>query len=157
VGPKILNRAQSAQHVGIEVNPAEARAAILVIRTKIKCRSAAALDFVLEIDVDKDEIIQRMSGRRVHPGSGRVYHVKFNPPKVAGRDDVTGEPLIQRDDDKEETVRKRLEVYYHQTRPLVDYYSKWATQDAARAPKYRKISGVGSVGEIRERVFAALK
>ena len=119
--------------------------------------SGVELDFVLEIDVDKDEIIQRMSGRRVHPGSGRVYHVKFNPPEVADSDDVTGEPLIQRDDDKEETVRKRLEVYYHQTRPLVDYYSKWATQDAARAPKYRKISGVGSVGEIRERVFAALK
>jgi len=107
--------------------------------------------------VDKDEIIQRMSGRRVHPGSGRVYHVKFNPPKVAGRDDITGEPLIQRDDDKEETVRKRLEVYYQQTRPLVDYYSKWAAQDPAHAPKYRRISGVGSVAEIRERVFAALK
>ena len=119
--------------------------------------SGVDLDYVIEIDVDENEIIQRMSGRRVHPGSGRVYHVKFNPPKVPGEDDVTGEPLIQRDDDKEETVRKRLEVYYHQTRPLVDYYSKWATQDAARAPKYRRISGVGSVGEIRERVFAALK
>jgi adenylate kinase len=114
------------------------------------------LDLVLEIAVGDDEIIQRMSGRRVHPGSGRIYHIKFNPPKVAGKDDVTGEPLIQRDDDKETTVRKRLEVYQQQTRPLVDYYSKWAAQGDARAPKYRKISGVGSVEEIRARVFAAL-
>ncbi len=114
------------------------------------------LDFVLEIAVGDDEIIQRMSGRRVHPGSGRIYHIKFNPPKVAGKDDVTGEPLIQRDDDKETTVRKRLEVYQQQTRPLVDYYSKWAAQGDARAPKYRKISGVGSVEAIRARVFAAL-
>ncbi len=119
--------------------------------------SGVDLDFVLEIDVDEDEIIQRMSGRRVHPGSGRVYHVKFNPPKVPGKDDVTGEPLIQRDDDKEETVRRRLQVYRQQTRPLVDYYAKWAAQGDARAPKYRKISGVGSVAEIRDRVFAALK
>jgi len=119
--------------------------------------SGVDLDFVLEIDVDEDEIIQRMSGRRVHPGSGRVYHVKFNPPKVPGKDDVTGEPLIQRDDDKEETVRRRLEVYRQQTRPLVDYYAKWAAQGDARAPKYRKISGMGSVAEIRDRVFAALK
>ena len=119
--------------------------------------SGVDLDFVLEIDVAEDEIIQRMSGRRVHPGSGRVYHVKFNPPKRAGRDDVTGEPLIQRDDDREETVRKRLEVYRKQTRPLVEYYSNWAAQGDARAPKYRKISGVGSVAEIRDRAFAALK
>jgi adenylate kinase len=118
--------------------------------------SGVDLDFVIEIDVDENEIIQRMSGRRVHPGSGRVYHVKFNPPKVPGKDDVTGEPLIQRDDDKEETVRRRLEVYRQQTRPLVDYYAKWAAQGDARAPKYRKISGVGSVAEIRDRVFAAL-
>jgi adenylate kinase len=120
-------------------------------------KSGVDLDFVLEIDVPEDEIIQRMSGRRVHPGSGRVYHVKFNPPKVAGKDDVTGEPLIQRDDDREETVRKRLEVYRKQTRPLVDYYSNWAAQGDMRAPKYRKISGVGSVAEIRDRVLAALK
>src|SRR3981189_905627 len=106
--------------------------------------SGVALDFVLEIDVDKDEIIQRMSGRRVHPGSGRVYHVKFNPPKVAGRDDITGEPLIRSVDDKDETVRKPLAFYSQQTRPLVDYYSKWAAQDPAHAPKYRRISGVGS-------------
>jgi len=119
--------------------------------------SGVDLDFVLEIDVDEDEIIQRMSGRRVHPGSGRVYHVKFNPPKVPGKDDVTGEPLIQRDDDKEETVGRRLQVYRQQTRPLVDYYAKWAAQGNAQAPKYRKISGMGSVAEIRDRVFAALK
>jgi len=119
--------------------------------------SGVDLDFVLEIDVDEDEIIQRMSGRRVHPGSGRVYHVKFNPPKVPGKDDVTGEPLIQRDDDKEETVGRRLQVYRQQTRPLVDYYAKWAAQGDAWAPKYRKISGMGSVAEIRDRVFAALK
>jgi adenylate kinase len=119
--------------------------------------SGVDLDFVLEIDVDHDEIIQRLSGRRVHPASGRNYHIKFNPPKVSGKDNITGEPLIQRDDDKEETVRKRLEVYQEQTRPLVDYYSKWAAQGDARAPKYRKISGIGSVEEIRNRAFAALK
>ena len=119
--------------------------------------SGVGLDFVLEIDVAEDEIIERMSGRRVHPSSGRVYHVKFNPPKSVGRDDVTGEPLIQRDDDRQETVRQRLEVYRKQTRPLVDYYSNWAAQGDARAPKYRKISGVGSVAEIRDRAFAALK
>jgi len=119
--------------------------------------SGVDLDYVIEIDVDENEIIQRMSGRRVHPGSGRVYHVKFNPPKVPGEDDVTGEPLIQRDDDKEETVRRRLEVYRQQTRPLVDYYAKWAARGDPRAPKHRKISGMGSVAEIRDRVFAALK
>jgi adenylate kinase len=118
--------------------------------------SGVDLDFVLEIDVDRDEIIQRMSGRRVHPGSGRSYHLKFNPPKIPGKDDVTGEPLIQRDDDKEETVRKRLEVYQQQTRPLVEYYSKWAARGDARAPKYRRISGVGAVDEIRNRALAAL-
>jgi adenylate kinase len=114
------------------------------------------LDYVLEIDVPFDAIIERMSGRRSHPASGRTYHVKFNPPKVEGKDDVTGEPLVQRDDDKEDTVRKRLEVYNQQTRPLVDYYSAWATQDAAAAPKYRKISGTGGVDEITARAFAAL-
>jgi adenylate kinase len=115
-----------------------------------------ALDFVLEIDVDDASIIERMSGRRVHPASGRTYHVKFNPPRVAGQDDVTGGPLIQRDDDREETVRKRLEIYRSQTKPLVDYYSKWAATGDPHAPKYRKISGVGGVDEIRKRVFAAL-
>jgi adenylate kinase len=93
----------------------------------------------------------------VHPASGRTYHVRFNPPKVAGKDDVTGEDLIQRDDDKEETVRKRLEVYHSQTKPLVDYYSQWAATGDARAPKCRKIAGVGSVDEIRQAAFAALK
>ncbi|MEY2620013.1 MAG: putative adenylate kinase transphosphorylase [Pseudomonadota bacterium] len=114
------------------------------------------LDYVLEIDVPFEAIIERMSGRRSHPASGRTYHVKFNPPKVAGVDDVTGEPLIQRDDDKEETVKKRLEVYASQTRPLVDYYSGWAKNDPAAAPKYRAISGIGSVDEITQRAFTAL-
>jgi adenylate kinase len=119
-------------------------------------RAGVPIDHVLEIDVPDDEIIARMSGRRVHPASGRSYHVKFNPPKVAGPDDVTGEPLIQRDDDREETVRKRLEVYRAQTRPLVDYYGRWAASGANPAPRYRKISGLGAVEEIRRRVFAAL-
>ena len=103
-----------------------------------------------------DAIIERMSGRRSHPASGRTYHVKFNPPKVAGKDDVTGEDLIQRDDDKEETVKKRLEVYSAQTRPLVDYYSNWAQAEPTAAPKYRAISGTGSVEEITQRALAAL-
>ncbi len=114
------------------------------------------LDYVLEIDVPFDAIIERMSGRRSHPASGRTYHVKFNPPKVAGVDDVTGEPLVQRDDDKEDTVKKRLEVYASQTRPLVDYYANWARTDAGAAPRYRAISGLGSVEEITTRAFAAL-
>ena len=114
------------------------------------------LDYVLEIDVPFDAIIERMSGRRSHPASGRTYHVKFNPPKVEGKDDVTGEPLIQREDDKEETVKKRLEVYSAQTRPLVDYYSGWARNDAAAAPLYRAISGMGSVEDITARAFEAL-
>ena len=114
------------------------------------------LDYVLEIDVPFDAIIERMSGRRSHPASGRTYHVKFNPPKVAGVDDVTGETLIQREDDKEETVKKRLDVYSAQTRPLVDYYSSWAKADPAAAPKYRAISGIGSVDEITSRAMQAL-
>ena len=114
------------------------------------------LDYVLEIDVPFEAIIERMSGRRSHPASGRTYHVKFNPPKVEGKDDVTGEPLIQREDDKEETVGKRLEVYSAQTRPLVDYYSNWAKAAPADAPKYRAISGMGGVDEIKERAFKAL-
>ena len=118
--------------------------------------AGVALDYVLEIDVPDDEIILRMSGRRVHPASGRIYHVKFNPPKVEGRDDQTGEPLVQRDDDREETVKKRLEVYRAQTRPLVDYYGKWAASGGAQAPRYRKISGLGPVDEISKRAFAAL-
>jgi len=115
------------------------------------------LDFVLEIDVPDASIIERISGRRVHPASGRSYHLKFNPPKTAGRDDVTGDELIQRDDDKEETVKKRLEVYQKQTRPLVDYYSQWAAAGDAAAPQYRKISGTGSVEEITSRALAALQ
>ena len=114
------------------------------------------LDVVLEIDVPDEAIIERMGGRRVHPASGRTYHVKFNPPKQAGRDDLTGEELIQRDDDKEETVRKRLAVYQSQTRPLVEYYSKWAATGDAAAPKYRKINGTGSVDDITARALAAL-
>jgi adenylate kinase len=114
------------------------------------------LDYVLEIDVPFEAIIERMSGRRSHPASGRTYHVKFNPPRVEGKDDVTGEPLIQREDDKEDTVRKRLEVYSAQTRPLVDYYSNWAKAEPAAAPKYRAISGMGGVDEITARAFTAL-
>jgi adenylate kinase len=116
-----------------------------------------ALDYVLEIDVPDEEVIARMSGRRVHPASGRSYHVTFNPPRVAGRDDQTGEPLVQRDDDREETVRHRLDVYRRQTRPLVDYYGRWAASGDAAAPRYRKISGLGAVDEIRSRVLAALR
>jgi len=118
--------------------------------------AGVALDYVLEIDVPDGDIIDRMSGRRVHVASGRTYHVRYNPPKVAGKDDLTGEPLILRDDDREDTVRKRLEVYHAQTRALVDYYTRWAATGEARAPKYRKISGVGPVDEIRNRAFDAL-
>jgi len=114
------------------------------------------LDYVLEIDVPFGDIIERMSGRRSHPASGRIYHVKFNPPQVEGKDDVTGEDLIQRDDDHEDTVRKRLDVYSQQTRPLVDYYSQWAQNEPDAAPKYRAISGVGTVDEITQRALAAL-
>ncbi len=114
------------------------------------------LDAVLEIDVPDAAIIERLSGRRVHPGSGRTYHVKYNPPKVADRDDLTGEPLIQRDDDREETVRKRLQIYQDQTRPLVDYYAKWSGTGSADAPRCARISGSGSVDEITQRVMAAL-
>jgi len=112
--------------------------------------AGVALDYVLEIDVPDADIITRMTGRRVHPGSGRVYHLKFNPPKAEGKDDVTGEPLIQRDDDKPETVKKRLEVYRQQTRPLVDYYQ------ALPGVKYRKISGIGRVDEVTRHALAAL-
>ncbi|MBI5334424.1 MAG: adenylate kinase [Burkholderiales bacterium] len=114
------------------------------------------IDHVLEIDVPDAAIIERMSGRRVHVASGRTYHVTYNPPKVAGKDDLTGEDLIQRDDDREETVKKRLEVYHQQTRPLVDYYSAWAASGDADAPRYSRISGTGTVAEITERALAAL-
>ena len=115
-----------------------------------------AIDYVLEIDVPAEEIIVRMSGRRAHLASGRTYHVKFNPPRVEGKDDVTGEPLVQRDDDREETVKKRLDVYQAQTRPLIDFYGRWAASGAAGAPRVRKISGQGSVDSIRDRAIAAL-
>ena len=114
------------------------------------------LDVVLEIDVPDEEIVARMSGRWVHLASGRTYHVKFNPPKAPGKDDATGEALIQRDDDKAETVRKRLEVYHAQTEPLVAYYSKWAGEGDPSAPRYKKISGTGGVEEIRDHAFSAL-
>jgi adenylate kinase len=117
---------------------------------------AVRIDVVLEIDVPDAEIVKRMSGRRVHPGSGRTYHVMFNPPKVAARDDVTGEPLVLRDDDREDTVKRRLEVYRAQTQPLVEYYTRWAASGDVRAPRYHCISGLGSVEEIRARASAAL-
>jgi adenylate kinase len=115
------------------------------------------IDFVVEIDVDDEEIIERLSGRRVHPSSGRVYHIKYNPPKEDDKDDETGEELVQRDDDKEETVRKRLEVYQSQTRPLVDFYQDLAKKDDAKAPRYVRVAGVGSVDDIRSRVLDALQ
>lgn len=114
------------------------------------------IDAVVEIDVDDDEIIKRMSGRRVHPASGRTYHLVFNPPREQGKDDVTGEALVQRDDDKEETVRQRLKVYHDQTEPLIGYYSRWAEQGGDVAPRYIRIDGIGKVEEIRDRIFAAL-
>jgi len=119
--------------------------------------AGVTLDYVVEIDVDDAEIIRRLSGRRVHPASGRTYHVAFNPPRAEGKDDMTGEPLVQRDDDREDTVRKRLEVYRSQTRPLVDYYSKWAHSGKPGAPKYVKVPGTGSMESIRDQIFAALK
>ena len=118
--------------------------------------AGVALDYVVEIDVPFDAIIERMSGRRSHPGSGRTYHVKFNPPKTKGVDDVTGEPLVQRPDDQEETVKKRLDVYSAQTRPLVAYYSQWAEKEPQSAPKYRAINGMGDVEAITARVMGAL-
>jgi adenylate kinase len=118
--------------------------------------AGVAIDYVLEIDVPDEAIIERMSGRRVHPASGRTYHLKFNPPKVEGKDDQTGEELIQRDDDKEETVKKRLAVYHDQTEVLVSYYNQWAQSGKPGAPQYRKIAGVGPVELIRDKAFAAL-
>lgn len=115
------------------------------------------IDFVIEIDVSDEEIVRRLSGRRVHPGSGRVYHLIFNPPRTDNRDDVTGEPLVQRDDDREETIRKRLEIYHAQTEPLVEYYARWSAHGGKGAPKYVKIEGIGSVENIRDAIFASLK
>ena len=115
-----------------------------------------AIDYVIEIDVPDAEIIERLSGRRVHPGSGRVYHVRYNPPKVAGKDDVTGEDLVQRDDDQVETITRRLEIYHSQTKQLVDFYQTLAGDGSADAPKYARVEGVGPVEEISARVFGAL-
>ena len=114
------------------------------------------IDAVVEIDVDDEEIIKRMSGRRAHLASGRTYHIRYNPPRVEGKDDVTGEDLVQRDDDKEETVRKRLAVYHEQTEPLIEYYSKWAASGDSAAPQYVKINGIGKVEQIRDQIFEAL-
>jgi adenylate kinase len=119
--------------------------------------SGIAVDYVLEIDVEDAEIIRRMTGRRVHPGSGRTYHTEFNPPRTAGKDDLTGEDLVQRNDDRAETVGRRLEVYRSQTRPLIDYYSRWAASGDPRAPRYRRIEGVGSVETIRDLCLESLK
>ena len=118
--------------------------------------AGVALDYVLEIDVPDEDIVLRMSGRRVHLASGRTYHVKFNPPKLEGKDDVTGEPLILRADDEEATVKKRLDVYHSQTKALVEYYTTWAKSGAALAPQYRRIYGVGAVDDIKARAFTAL-
>jgi adenylate kinase len=131
--PRTIPQADAMKHAGIKV------------------------DYVVDIAVEDGEIIERMSGRRAHLPSGRTYHIKFNPPKVSGKDDVTGEDLVQREDDKEETVRKRLSIYHEQTEPLVAYYGKWATSGEAGAPRYVKIPGVGKVEEIRDKIFAALK
>ena len=118
--------------------------------------AGVAIDFVLEIDVADSEIIERMGGRRVHPVSGRTYHVMFNPPKIAGKDDLTGDDLIQRDDDMEDTVRNRLKIYHSQTQPLIDYYEAWSATGDPSAPKCLKISGVGSVEQIKLAAFGAL-
>jgi len=118
--------------------------------------SGVQIEHAVEIAVPDGVIIERMSGRRVHQPSGRTYHVKYNPPKVAGKDDATGEALMQRDDDKEETVRNRLDVYHRQTEPLLAYYAKWAAEGNGQAPKYHRIDGIGTVDQVRDRVFAAL-
>jgi len=115
------------------------------------------LDFVVEIDVPESHIIERITGRRTHPASGRSYHLRFNPPQTDGVDDVTGEPLVQRDDDQEDTVKKRLDVYRQQTQPLVAYYADWAAAGDAKAPAYRKVSGLGSVADIHQRILQALE
>ena len=117
----------------------------------------AQIDHVVEIVVPDELIVERMSGRRVHLASGRTYHIKYNPPKVANKDDATGEPLVQRDDDKEATVKKRLKIYHDQTEPLVSYYAEWASSGHEEAPKLHRIDGVGSVDEVRDRIFAALE
>ena len=119
-------------------------------------QAGVEVDYVVELDVSDDELIRRLSGRRVHPASGRTYHLQFNPPKTPDKDDVTGEDLIQREDDQEKTIRTRLQVYHQQTTPLAEYYSAWAASGDAHAPKYRKVEGSGSIDAVRERIFAAL-
>jgi adenylate kinase len=119
--------------------------------------ASVAIDYVLEIDVPDAAIVERMGGRRVHAASGRTYHVKFNPPRVPGKDDATGDDLVQRDDDREATVKKRLEVYHAQTRPLIEYYAKWAAEGDARAPQYRKVNGLADVDVVRDACLAALR
>ncbi|TXI44870.1 adenylate kinase [Methylophilus sp.] len=119
--------------------------------------AGVAIDYVVEIDVPDAAIVERMSGRRSHPASGRTYHVKFNPPKVTGKDDVTGEELVQRDDDKEEVVLKRLQVYHDQTEQLIGYYSDWAKSGVSGAPQYVKVNGLGELNTIKEEIFSALK
>lgn len=119
--------------------------------------AAIDIDHVVEIAVQDDEIVQRISGRRVHPASGRVYHVQYNPPKHEGRDDETGEPLVLRDDDREEIIRKRLDIYHEQTEPLIAYYQSWADQDKAVAPKFHRVSGEGSVDTISQRIMSVLE
>ena len=118
--------------------------------------AGVSIDAVVEIDVADEEIIKRMSGRRVHPDSGRTYHVVYNPPKVEGKDDVTGDDLVQREDDQEDTVRQRLKVYHDQTEPLITYYRSWNEQDRANAPRYVYVPGIGSVEDIRDKVFEGL-
>ncbi len=120
-------------------------------------RQGVDIEFVIEIEVADKEILRRMSGRRIHPGSGRTYHIEFNPPKVEGKDDVSGEPLVQRPDDHEDTVRKRIETYHAQTKPLVDYYNDWAQSAEPGAPKYVNVKGIGSIDEIRDKIFAAIE
>ncbi len=120
-------------------------------------KAGVGIDFVVEFDVPDEDIVQRLSGRRVHPSSGRVYHVRYNPPKVAGKDDLTGEDLVLRDDDREATVRKRLQVYHEQTRPLVDYYAGWERSGEAQAPRLRRIEGTGSVEQVTQRIAEALR
>lgn len=127
-----------------------------IVQAESLREQGVGIDCVVEIDVDDEEIVRRMSGRRVHPASGRSYHVLFNPPRAEGRDDVTGEELVQRKDDEEQTVRERLKVYHRQTEPLIGYYSGWAAQGDTDAPAYLRIEGVGSVEEIRDRIFSAL-
>jgi adenylate kinase len=130
--PRTLSQAEALRDAGIDV------------------------DLVIDIHVSDDEILRRLSGRRVHPGSGRTYHVEFNPPRVAGRDDVTGEPLVQRRDDTEETIRQRIATYHRQTEPLLNYYKSWARSGDARAPRGISVDGTGPVEEIRDRMFSAI-